>query len=162
MRRYWWLFGAIALLAGAYYATMSGYLTEREIALTLKHGRRQASLGGQYVDLSKLDHAINKHEQRTVTLRSLTPGANADSIAEARSAVRERLNEVEPLLNVSDGGPAYHEAFDRTERFFRLWRPPSMSCLTPKAHAWSTAVFWVSFALAALSGLVRMFAGPED
>ena len=162
MRRFWWLFGLVAALSGTYHALMSGFLADRQIGLTLKHGQRQPSLEAQYADLWRLDQAINKHERRTLTLRSLTPHANDEGIFEAREVVRQWLYYVEPLLRQPEEAPRYREAFESTADFFRNWSPPPMTCLTPKAEAISSAIFWVFFVLAALSGLVRLFAGPAE
>jgi len=161
MRRYWWVFAALAVLAGLYHVLMSGYMTEREIALTRKHGGRQPSVADQYMDLRRLDEAINKHERRTEVLRSLTADSSTDGMTEARAAVRKRLAELEPLRGLPDDDPDVQEAFDRAARFFRDWQPSPMDCMSPKASLWSTVIFWVSFVLGALSGLVRMLAGPE-
>ena len=162
MRRYWWPLGIVAVLAGLYYLIMSGYMTERRIAFTLKHGVTQPSVDDQYADLCSLEATIDDHERRTATLRSLTRGSSTEGIEDARAAVAKRLEELRPLLGRSDDDQDVQDAFDRTARFFRDWRPAPLSCLSPKAYMWSTVIFWVTFALAVLSGLVRVFAGPED
>ncbi|MFQ5811343.1 MAG: hypothetical protein ACE5JM_17125, partial [Armatimonadota bacterium] len=64
MRRYWWVFGIVAVLSGLYHVIMSGYMAERAIALTLKHGRRQPSVDEQYADLRRLQGAIEGHDRR--------------------------------------------------------------------------------------------------
>jgi hypothetical protein len=162
VRRYWWVFGIVAVLAGLYHAVMSGYLTERQMALMLRHGARQPTVDEQYMDLRKLEQAISKHDRRTAVLRSLTADSPTEGITEARAAVRKQLARLEPLVVVCTEGPEVQTAFDRTARFFGSWEPPSMSCLSPKAYLWSSVIFWVSFPVAALSGLVRLFAGPAD
>jgi hypothetical protein len=162
VRRYWWVFAIVAVLSGLYYVIMSGYMAERSIALTLKHGRRQPSVDEQYADLRRLEAAIDGQDRRTAVLRTLTSGASADGIEQARAAVQEQLYELTPLLGGTDADPHVHEGFDRASRFFRDWDPPPMSCLPPKVGLWTTVIFWVTAALAALSGLVRLLAGPED
>ncbi len=162
MRRYWWAFGIVAVLSGLYHGIMTGYLTQRAIAMTIRHGLRQPTVEDQYKDMRSLASAIDGHDRRSATLRSITPDSSADGIEEARTAVKEQLDALEPALGREDDGDAdTHAAFDGAARFFRDWEPPSMNCLAPKAKLWSSIIFGISFCLALLSSLVRVFAGPE-
>ncbi len=78
-----------------------------------------------------------------------------------RCKVEEHLDALRPALGLEDGDAESHAAFDGATRFFRYWEAPSMNCLSPKARLWSSIIFGISFCLALLSSLVRVFAGPE-